>query len=54
MLRATLLGIAYYRHAEDWSGAFPAMSTLAARAEVSVSTARRAVRGLEMAGVLAT
>ncbi|WP_407673620.1 hypothetical protein [Parafrankia colletiae] len=30
------------------------MSTLAARAEVSESTARRAVRALEMAGVLAT
>ncbi|MEX5636825.1 helix-turn-helix domain-containing protein [Parafrankia sp. FMc2] len=54
VLRSTLLGIAYYLDATDWSGAFPSMATLAARAEVSVSTARRAVRALEMAGILAT
>ncbi|MCK9925857.1 helix-turn-helix domain-containing protein [Frankia sp. Mgl5] len=54
VLRSVLLAIAYYLDAVDWSGAFPSMSTLAARAEVSVSTARRAVRALEAAGVLAT
>ncbi|CUU60299.1 Helix-turn-helix domain-containing protein [Parafrankia irregularis] len=54
VLRSTLLAIAYYLDAEDWSGAFPSMPTLAARAEVSESTARRAVRALEAIGILAT
>ncbi|MCK9926699.1 helix-turn-helix domain-containing protein [Frankia sp. Mgl5] len=54
VLRSVLLAIAYYLDAADWSGAFPSMPTLAARAEVSVSTARRAVRALESAGVLVT
>ncbi|SQE00831.1 conserved hypothetical protein [Parafrankia sp. Ea1.12] len=40
----------YYLDAADWSGAFPSMPTLAARAEVSVSTARRAVRGARPGG----
>ncbi|WP_157475772.1 helix-turn-helix domain-containing protein [Parafrankia sp. EUN1f] len=54
VLRSTLLAVAYYLDAEDWSGAFPSMPTLAARAEESVSTARRAVRALETIGVLVT
>ncbi|WP_158230704.1 hypothetical protein [Frankia sp. CcI49] len=54
VLRSTLLAVAYYLDAEDWSGAFPSMSTLAARAEESVSTARRAVRAPESIGVLVT
>ncbi len=53
VLRAVLLAVAYYLDAATWSGAFPSMATLAERAEVSVSTARRAVRALEAAGVLA-
>lgn len=52
-LRSVLLAIAYYLDAADWSGAFPSMATIAGRAECSVSTARRAVRALEAAGVLA-
>lgn len=53
-MRAVLLAVAYYLDAGTWSGAFPSMATLAARAEVSVTTARRAVRALEAAGVLVT
>lgn len=53
VLRSVLLAIAYYLDADDWSGAFPFVATIAGRAECSVSSARRAVRALEAAGVLA-
>jgi hypothetical protein len=53
-LRAVLLAITHYCDAEDWSGAFPAMPTIAERAAMSVATARRAVRALETLGVLVT
>ncbi len=53
-MRSVLLAVARYLDAATWAGAFPSMATLAARAEVSVTTARRAVRALEAAGVLAT
>ncbi|KLL10820.1 MULTISPECIES: helix-turn-helix domain-containing protein [Protofrankia] len=52
-LRAVLVALVAFLDAETWSGAFPSMATLAARAECSDRTARRAVRALEAAGVLA-
>ncbi len=53
VLRAVLLSVAHYLDATTWAGAFPSMATLAERAGVSVSTARRAVRALEAGGILA-
>jgi len=52
VLRAVLLAVANYLDPTDWAGAFPSMATLPDRAEVSVSTARRAVRALETIGIL--
>lgn len=53
-MRAVLLAIVRNVDASTWEGSFPAMATIADRAEVSVSTARRAVRALEISGVLVT
>ncbi|WP_158230820.1 helix-turn-helix domain-containing protein [Frankia sp. CcI49] len=54
ILRDVLAAITRNISAETWEGSYPAMPTIAARAECSESSARRAVRGLESLGILVT
>lgn len=54
ILRTVLAAIVHNISAVTWEGSFPSMATIAERAECSVSTARRAVRALEAAGILVT
>ncbi|WP_161849095.1 helix-turn-helix domain-containing protein [Frankia sp. ACN1ag] len=52
--RAVLVALVVFVDRDSWSGAWPAVATLAERAEVSIRTARRALRALEAAGVIVT
>ncbi len=52
--RAVLLALVVFCDRESWAGAWPAVPTLAERAEVSIRTARRALRVLEAAGIIVT
>ncbi len=54
VLRSVLAAVVRNVDAVTWAGSFPSMETIAARAECSVSTARRAVRALESLGLLVT
>ncbi len=52
--RAVLVALVAFVDRDTWAGAWPAVATLADRAEVSTRTARRALRVLEATGVIVT
>lgn len=52
--RNVLLALVAFCDRDTWAGAWPALATLAGHADVSIRTARRALRVLEAAGVIAT
>lgn len=54
ILRDVLAAVVRNIDAITWEGSWPSMATIADRAECSVSSARRAVRGLESLGILVT
>ncbi len=54
MLRRVLLALCSHVDSTTWAGAFPSMATIAERAECSVRAARKAVRALELTGVVVT
>ncbi|MCK9898030.1 helix-turn-helix domain-containing protein [Frankia sp. AgB32] len=52
--RSVLIALVAFCDRDTWAGAWPAVATLAERAEISPRTARRALRVLETAGIIAT
>ncbi len=54
MMRQVLLALCQHADSRSWDGAFPALDTIAARAECSIRAARRALRALEAGGIIVT